>query len=284
MQTISRREFGRIAATAFTAQAAFGGPAAKIGGVTVGVQSFCFRSKPLDEAIAAMREIGLGSCELWQGHIELARANKKMPIQQWRATVPLDEYAKVREKFVAAGIELTSYNMSLQENFPDEVIARAFEMAKALGVGVVTCTSTVSAAERLYQFAKAAKIVLAMHNHAKMDPNEITRPGDFDRMTEGRSPWIGINLDIGSLKAAGFDPLSFIETHHAQIPCIHLKDWSKDKGQVVLGEGEVPVREILQTIRKNKWDIVVNIEYEKRDPDTVPPVRQCFEFCRKALS
>ncbi len=280
---ISRRDFGKTALAALAVPSAFAGAQAKIGGVTVGMQSFCFRSKPLDAAIQAMREIGLGSCELWQGHIELARTNKKVPIQQWRATVPLEEYTKVREKFDAAGIELTSYNMSVQESFPDEVIARAFEMAKALGVGVITSSSTNSAIDRLYPFARQAKIVLAMHNHAKMDPNEITRPADFDRLIKGRSPWMGINLDVGSFKAAGFDPLSFIESHHESIPCIHLKDWSKEKGQVVFGEGDVPVREILQLIQKKKWNIAVNIEYEKRDADTVPEVRKCFEYCRKML-
>jgi len=256
---------------------------AKIGGVTVGMQSFCFRSKTLEETIHVMSEIGLRSCELWQGHIELARTDKKIPILEWRATVPLDVYAKVRDKFAAAEIELTSYNMGLQESFPDKVVARAFEMAKALSVRVITCTTTVSAAARIYPFAKQAGIIVAMHNHAKMDPNEIARPSDFDQMIEGRSPWIGINLDVGSFHNAGFDPLAFIQSHQQHISCIHLKDSTKEKGQVALGEGELPVREILQTIQKNQWPIAVNIEYERRDVDPVPEVRKCFEFCRKVL-
>ena len=34
--------------------------------VTLGVQSYSFRDRPLEAAIAGMQKLGLRSCELWQ--------------------------------------------------------------------------------------------------------------------------------------------------------------------------------------------------------------------------
>jgi hypothetical protein len=44
--------------------------------VRIGVQSYSFRDRGLDEAIEAMKTIGLGEVELWQGHIEPGPADK----------------------------------------------------------------------------------------------------------------------------------------------------------------------------------------------------------------
>ncbi len=40
------------------------------GGVALGIQSRSFKDRPLDEAIAAMSQIGFGTCELSGVHVE----------------------------------------------------------------------------------------------------------------------------------------------------------------------------------------------------------------------
>ncbi len=42
----------------------------RVGGVRIGVQSYSFRTLPLDAAIKAMSDIGIGECELYSGHVE----------------------------------------------------------------------------------------------------------------------------------------------------------------------------------------------------------------------
>ena len=38
--------------------------------VRIGVQSYSFRTLPIEDALKAMKEIGLAECELWSGHLE----------------------------------------------------------------------------------------------------------------------------------------------------------------------------------------------------------------------
>src|SRR6476469_3499581 len=67
--TLTRRDLGKmvLAQVAAPALAAIN---SRLGGVQIGAQSYSFRDRPLDAMIAAMVEVGLGECELWQGHVE----------------------------------------------------------------------------------------------------------------------------------------------------------------------------------------------------------------------
>jgi hypothetical protein len=103
--SLSRREFGMAAMAAAGTPA----PAAKIdprhNGVILGVQSYSFRDRGLDEAIAAMKSIGLGLVELWSGHVE-PKASRE-DLRKWRLTAPLDHFKTVRRKFEDAGSSCT---------------------------------------------------------------------------------------------------------------------------------------------------------------------------------
>src|SRR5215475_16052937 len=74
----SRREFGKFALAGLPMTVALARGSAhgsgridsKINGVRIGIQSYSFRTLPLDEAIKAMAEIGIGECELFSGHVE----------------------------------------------------------------------------------------------------------------------------------------------------------------------------------------------------------------------
>ena len=50
----------------------------------------------------------------------------------------MDHFTAIRRKFDDAGIHLHAYNYSFNDGFSDEEIDRGFEMAKALGVGIIT--------------------------------------------------------------------------------------------------------------------------------------------------
>jgi len=66
----TRREFGKLTLAGLPLSLAFGHVDARVEGVRIGVQSYSFRTLPLDAAIKAMSDIGIGECELFSGHVE----------------------------------------------------------------------------------------------------------------------------------------------------------------------------------------------------------------------
>jgi sugar phosphate isomerase/epimerase len=282
----NRRQFAGMALGA-GASIGLGAAAPKvnsvINGVTIGVQSYSFRDMRLDDAIKAMAGIGLGVCELWQGHIE-PRGVGREGVRQWRLTVSLDEFRTVGKKFRDAGIDLYAYNYSFRDDFTDEEINRGFEMAHALGAQVITASGQVSVSPRVDLYAQKHKMRVGMHNHSNIRPNEFATPDDFAKAMEGRSKYIAINLDIGHFTAAGFDAVQFLGQRHADIVTLHIKDRKKDQGaNVPFGEGDTPIKEVLSLLRDKRLKIPANIEYEYKGSDTAAEVRRCFEYCKKAL-
>jgi sugar phosphate isomerase/epimerase len=286
---ITRRDFGRIAVAAIPAARALAAPKinSKFGGVQIGVQSYSFRDRPLDEAIKAMVECGLGECELYGGHVEPAGV-RGAELKKWRLETPLDYFKGVRKKFDDAGIELFAYNYSFGDTFSDEEIDRGFEMAKAMGVKVITASSTLSAAKRVAPYADKHKIVVAMHGHSNIkDPNQFAKPESFEAAMK-MSKYFKINLDIGHFYAAGYDPVDYLNRNHKDIVVLHIKDRKRpDNGpNMPWGEGETPIKAVLQLLKKEKWNIPANIEYEYGKPgmDSVAEVKKCLQYCKEALA
>jgi sugar phosphate isomerase/epimerase len=257
-------------------------------GVQIGAQSYSFRDRPLDACIEAFRTIGLGECELTEGHLEPAKA-KNPELKKWRLEAPLSFFKEVREKFDRAGILLYAWNYSFRRDYTDLEIERGFQMAEALGVKYITASSNVSVAPRVDKYAQKYKIMVGFHGHDQTsNPDEFSSPDTFARAMQGASPYIGVNLDIGHFTAAGGDPVAYIREHHDRIVALHLKDRKKNHGaNLPFGQGDTPIVAVLQLLRDKGWKIPANIEYEYGEEikglDTVAEVKKCFEYCRKAL-
>ena len=255
---------------------------ATVRGVTLGVQSYSFRDRPLDGAIAAMQQLGLGHCELWQGHVEPRKVSRE-EMRKWRETVPLDQFRALKDKFDRAGIRITAYNISFRADFSEPEIERGFEMARALGANVITASASTSVVPRVAPIAARYKIPVGMHNHSRVDPEEFATPESFAAAMKV-SPFIATNLDIGHFTAANFDAVRFLREHHARIVSLHIKDRKRDDGpNLPFGDGDTPIGPVLRLLRDQGWPIPVNIEYEYKGTDTLEEVRRCLEFCRREL-
>lgn len=279
--SLTRRALGQLALGSLAAHA-LAAPKAK-GRVVIGVQSYSFRDRPLDDAIAAMKEIGLPTCELWQGHVE-PRGVSRDELRKWRLETPLDHFKAVRAKFQKAKVQLYAYNLSFKDDFTDEEIERGFAMAKALGVRAITASAHQGVVPRVAPVAKKHRIKVAVHNHSRIHPNEFATPEDFEKAITGPGrEFMAVNLDIGHFTAANFDSVEFLKKHHARIVTLHIKDRKRDQGPAVpFGEGDAPIKEVLALLRDKRWAIPANIEYEYPGQDTVAEVRRCLEYCRQA--
>ena len=296
MTSISRRDAGKLI---------LGGAAGLLGsrrrltavemvssvvrGVQIGAQSYSFRDRPLPAAIAAYRTVGLGECELWQGHVEPDESQGEKALRQWRLTVPLSRFHDIRAQFDNAGVLLYAYNYSFRKEMTDEEIKRGFEIAQALGVKYITASANVSMAPRVDAWAQQFKIMVGFHGHDDTkDPDEFSTPETFARAMKGASPYIGINLDIGHFTAAGGDPSEYLREQHDRIVTLHIKDRRNNHGpNLPFGEGDTPIAAVLRLLRDQGWKIPANIEYEygeeKKGLDTIAEVEKCYAYCRTVL-
>ena len=299
----SRRQFGKLALSTvpvfgvFRPRPAGAAPGlaaidSRIKGVRLGAITYSFRAITDANAIVkAMASMGLGEAELMSNHAEaLAGApggrGGSPELDAWRRSTSPDTWKRVRGVFDAAGISLRllTYNMNVKAT-SDEAIEYGFAMAKGLGVDAMTTSTQVSMAKRVAPFADKHRIPVAYHGHANLtDPDEVATPASFATCLS-YSKYHRINLDIGHFTAAGFDAVDYLRSNHAQITNLHLKDRhnpARGGANVPWGEGDTPIKEVLQLLSREKWDIPANIEFEYPG-DPLVEVPKCFQFCKNAL-
>ncbi len=314
----SRRDFGKMALASLPFSAALATAKSKsvFKGVHLGVQTYSYRDFPpdglFDAIIKAMTQTGLSECEIfgpqalpselnpmrammgrapgqqmddaWRQKMAEARKAAEEQARKWHMTVSIDHFKNIRRKFNSAGIEIYAYNGGRFGS--DEEIERTFEQTKALGAKMVTWSGTLTVAKRIAPLADRHKMVVAMHGHSNVqDPDQFATPESFTKAM-AMSRLFMVNLDLGHYTAAGYDPVAFVQEHHARIPLIHLKDRKKNQGaNTPHGQGDTPIKEVLQLIKGKKWPIRAYIEYEYKGAESsTAEVKKCFDYARAALA
>jgi sugar phosphate isomerase/epimerase len=315
-----------VAGISLASRASFGMPAiiknlgkpnSKFGDIQVGAITYSFRSMPsnaeqvleycLNSNISAIELMGT-TAEAFAGapHMstepraplapgaqrpqqtpeqkaeELAKAKE---IAAWRSAASMEKFKQLRKMYHDAGVSIYAWKPSaLGEKNSDAEIRYALRVARELGANQVTVELPSNAAQskRLGDLAREEKMVVAYHGHLQQT---ITA---WDEAL-GQSSYNGINCDIGHYVAAGFDPIPLLESKHDRIYSMHVKDRkSKDHGGANMpwGEGDTPIGQALQLMKKNKYTFPATVELEYDIPsgsDAVKEVAKCVEFCRKAL-
>jgi sugar phosphate isomerase/epimerase len=293
------------------AAAALAAPNSKIKNVQIGAITYSFRQGvPKPEIIPDMAKIGLSEVELMSGDAEalagapavaagggrrgsptpeqiVAREDRQKALKDWRAAATPATWEGVKKRFNDAGIALAILCYNMNVNMADDEIDYAFAMARAMKVKAISCSATVTFAKRVAPFADKYRIVWAGHGHDNTsDPEQFAKSETFEFIMS-LSKYIGVNLDIGHFTAAGYDPIPFIQKHHARITNLHLKDRKKDHGaNVPWGLGDTPIKEVLLLLSKEKYGMPANIEFEYPIPagsDAVTEVGKCYQYARSCL-
>ena len=166
-------------------------------------------------------------------------------------------------------------------DLPDDELDYALTLAKTLGARAASCELSAPAVKRLGQAADRNQVWIGLHGHVA-----VTAAIWEQAFSEGR--YLGANVDIGHFVAGNnTSPLPFIERHRARITHLHVKDRKKHDGpNVPFGQGDTPIRGILQTIRDNQWPIPAMIEFEIPLPpgtDRTPELLKCLDYCKQCL-
>jgi sugar phosphate isomerase/epimerase len=291
----TRREFTRLTLAGLALPFAARPAGADIAGVRVGVQTYSFRDLPrpdggdaVDVVITAIRACGLADCELWAPQVEprVPRQGGRDQLRGWRLDTSLDHFRAIGARFTAAGVAIHAYNYSFTADMTDAEIDRGFEMTKALGADYITASTTIPVARRVAPFAEKHRMIVAMHNHSNTsDPNEFASPESFAAAMK-LSNYFKVNLDIGHFTAANLDAVAYLREHHADITNLHIKDRRRNQGDnTPWGEGDTPIAAVLQLLKKERWPIVADVEYEHRGTGSpVEEVTRCLQFLTRALA
>jgi len=316
----TRRDFGKLALSAVpaaallphasTARPQARRPNSVFNGVNLGTITYSYRSMPDQSAAAILRYVvdsGISQIEFMGGPVEAfagapqnpgvgAGRGDQTPQQQaaqreyaerlraWRTSASMDKFKELRKMFNDAGVTIYAWKQ-LAADMTDAEIEYVFNVAEALGNTHVTLELVEDAAQvrRLGQFAEKRKIYVAYHTHLQ---GSLTA---FDHAFAASKANMA-NVDLGHYVAAGGDPLAFLNTFHDRIASFHLKDRTTPANgakNVAWGTGDTPLRQILQTVKKNGWKMPATIELEYEVPpgsDAVKEVVKCFDFCKAALA
>ena len=319
---LTRRELGKLALTA-PAAALLGSrsawaaapPNSTIGGVQIGLiapYSFGRDATDADAILKNLVELGISAVELQErpaeafagapalpgfggpggpgGRRELTpdpravRAAAQEALRKWRLSASMDPFKAFRKKYNDAGVRIYAFKLPLTAAMSDDEYSYTFQVAQALGADHITMELPTEAAltKRIGDFAATRKMRVAYHTH---EQGSLTA---FDEAL-AQSPWNAINVDIGHYVAGTSEsPVPLFLKHPTRFASIHLKDRKKGKGpNMPWGQGDTPITEVLQLMKKNRWTFPATIELEYPVPEgstRVAEIGKCLAYCRAALT
>ena len=272
-------------------------------GVRIGCITYSYRSmaNTAEETLKALLDDGISEVELMGGPIQTfagiagggtkGKGKNKKAAKAPDAPAPSDaergaqlaKCGELRRMYNDAGVNIHIHKMGFG-NQSNEDIEFSFLVAKALGCTGVTTERNDALATKLAPFAEKHKIWVGFHNHTTNFPKMDAMDSLLDA-----GKYIGFNLDIGHYFAGtkGKSPIPVLEKYHDRIVSLHLKDRTADGGNVPWGQGQTPIKEVLQLMRKEKWTFPAEIELEYKipeDSDAVKEVAKCVRFCKEALA
>src|SRR5580693_2930119 len=293
MMKYTRRDFGKLALALPATLLAK--PDSKWGGVQIGINvPYSYRGLPgtADDILKMTTDLGLSAVELRSQPVEAffgaphsdrigsGRAGKTdeeiaaqktaaIELQTWRLSASMDQFKRFRKKYEDAGIAIQIVKFDGVDKMKDEVVDYAFEVAKALGAHAMSCEIPLSKTEWLGGFATKHRLMVGYHGHTNItSPEAFAKPESWEKAMS-YSKYNGINLDLGHFTAANnTSPIPFMQKYADRITHVHIKDRKLNDGpNVPFGEGDTPIKQALQTMKKEKYKFQGTIEYEYPLPE-----------------
>ena len=247
-------------------------------GVSIGLQSYIFTAnvsiphdRLVDVCIQSMTAAGIFDCDLYAPIVEPA---DRQNIAGWKS---------VRKRFNDAGISI--HGLSGFPGATVEDFERTADIAHTLGARIVTLGVKMSSARLIAPLARKHHLTIGFQGRPDLkitDPDAIARPDDYV-MAAALAPGCVIAIDIGDAVGGGWNILPFVKSHAASIGLIYVKDRRKDNLSVPFGEGDTPLREVLQFIRDGRHPIRCYIDCDYKTTDRPADVKRSFEWVKAAL-
>ena len=215
-------------------------------------------------------------------------------MKQFRLSVSMDKYKAFRKMYEDAGVKIYAFKLPPTMSMSDQEYDYIWNVAETLNANHITMELPTDDAllQRVAEFAAKRKLRIAFHTHGQGGKS------GFDKAL-GASKYTALNLDVGHYFAVtGESPVPVIEQYHDRISSLHLKDrkgpQASPEGRpgsggpnMPWGQGDTPLKEVLQLMKKKKYKFPGSIEYEYNTPegsDVLTEVKKCVQFCKDALA
>ena len=310
--TFTRRDFGKLAAAALPAATLLAKPNSNFGGVQIGTITYSFRSLPssAEEVLKYCLDCGISGIELMSNVAESyagspasagpavpgggrgpltpeqeeARRKAAEELLQWRTSVSMDKYKAFRKMYEDAGVKIYAFKLPPTLEMPDAEYQYIWNVAQTLGANHVTMEMPTDdkLLQRVADYATKRKLNIAFHTHGQGGA------ANFDKVLAA-SKYTALNFDVGHYYGVnGQSPVPLVEKDRKG-PASAAGNTGPGGGgpNMPWGQGETPLKEILQLMKKNKYKFPGSIEYEYNTPegsDVVSEVKKCVEYCKKALA
>jgi sugar phosphate isomerase/epimerase len=215
--------------------------------------------------------------------------------KQWRLSVSMDKYKAFRKMYEDAGVNIYAFKLPPTMAMSDPEYEYIWNVGETLGANHITMELPADDAwlQRVGEYAAKRKLRIAFHTHGQGGDSS------FDKALAA-SNYTALNLDAGHYYGVnGKSPVPVIEKYHDRIASLHLKDRkgpnsaAENTGpggggpNMPWGQGETPLKQILQLMKKQKYKFPGSIEYEYNTPegsDVLTEVKKCVQYCKDALT
>jgi sugar phosphate isomerase/epimerase len=231
------------------------------------VQSWCLRGfKATEQVIAQVKKIGVTNIELCGVHCDF---NNPAGFDE-----VLAKYTSVGIKILSIGVQTFSGDEVKEENW--------FKFAKLAGCRQISASFAVDKVPGAFRVAEKLgdkyDVNVAIHNHGGYDwLGSRTMLKHVFSQTSSR---IGLCMDAAWCMQAGERPMQMAEQFVDRLYGVHLKDFVFDRSgkghDVVVGEGNLPLRELLELVRTRAPEqCSAIIEYESDVENPAPALIKC---------
>jgi sugar phosphate isomerase/epimerase len=282
MNTLARRYFLKAIGAAFGGIAA-GIPVTLLAGgeyggsrIPFGLQLYSVRkecAKDLDATVAAVAKMGYKAVEFAGYHGRDAKSLRKL----------LDD----------CGVKCCGTHIAL-DTMQGDKLAATIEFNQTLGNKFLivpnlprkytqTHEGWIDAAGIFNEIAEKVRshgLRVGYHNH-NVEFKPLDGEVGWDTFFNRTNPEVAIQFDTGNGVAEGGDPMIYLPKKPGRVASVHVKPYSKSKPRVLIGDDELPWKEIFKVCETSagvEWYI---IEYES---DLYPPleaVQKSLEVMRR---
>lgn len=241
--------------------------------IPVALQLFSVRddfAKQPWKTLEAVKDIGYQGVEFY--------GDWDIPAREWR------------KKLDQLGLEIAGYHVGYH-HFSDEALARTIDYHLDLGNRSLICPGIpeqersdangwLRCARKFSDVAARLRehgLVTGYHNHSvEFQPVPGSSKLPIDLFFETTSPDVVMQIDVGNAMQGKGRPVDVIRRYPGRTKSVHLKEHSERDEKALLGEGDVPWRELFEaceTVGGTEWYIVEQESYR------FPP----FECARRCL-